>query len=162
MVGYYVDRRADGGGLDGDGATDMQASMEVAPAAMPAVVPEPPRGLALVRCDRFACVLLATACARRCTARYPSGARRGASRFPACAGCVEGAAVVARLEARGWRRPRDSQPADVLNAAQRAGRDRWVRSFAVWAEPEAAPVGDPLADAAASTPNDSGEPADLG
>jgi hypothetical protein len=135
--------------------------MEAA-AAVPAVVAaEPWRGLVVVRCARFACILLATACGTRCAARWPSGKRKGAPRFPPCAACVEGAAVVASLGRGGWRPPPDSAPADVLDARQRAGRDRWLRSFPAYAEPQAVDR-DPVLDVAASTPDDRGEPADSG
>jgi hypothetical protein len=122
---------------------------------------KPGCGLLLVGCERFACVLSATACAARHVARWPSGRRKGKPRFLPCACCIRGAEVVARLERCGWNRPPDSQPPDVLDPTQRAARARWLRSFPIYSEPEA-PEPDPLTEAGSATPDDRGEPADCG
>jgi hypothetical protein len=80
-----------------------------------------------VVCRLLRCNLSASACATRHAARWPSGRRRGHGRFQPCDRCELGAAVLAQLERSGWRRPPDSQPAEIADNAQRAAREKWVR-----------------------------------
>jgi hypothetical protein len=69
--------------------------------------------------------------------------------------------VARRLEREGWRRPLDSQPAEVLAPAQRQARDRWRRSFPEYVAVDVGEL-DPMREVALLIPDDRGEPADSG
>ncbi len=100
------------------------------------------------------CVLLATVCAHRHVARIASGGGRGSPRFFPCHACPDGAEVAARLEAAGWKRPRD-EIHEVLSAAQWRAREAWRRTFPGDGLP-AHERSDPLRSAARETPDDGG------
>jgi hypothetical protein len=115
-----------------------------------APVAGPLESLDLVECPRLIVTLPAARCVDRHVARWPSGRRKGTPKWPTCAACPLGAAYRARLS--GYVPPRDSQPAEVMDNAQRAAKMRWAITHL---EPEMEER-DPLREAALMTPDDRG------
>lgn len=104
-------------------------------------------------CDEVRCrvgpSLFAIRCADRQMARWPSGARKGAPKHLECVGCQLGSAYRARMP---WHvPPKDSQPAEVMSAYQRAAKLQGKRERLDHDEAERI---DPLAECSAMTPDD--------
>lgn len=107
-------------------------------------------------CDEVRCrvgpSLFAIRCADRQTARWPSGARKGAPKHLECIGCELGRMYMARMP---WHvPPKDSQPAEVASRAQRMAKMQGKAERLLCADEDRGHVADPFAEAASLTPDD--------